>query len=223
MPSSKNRPEPPSPQGKPSPMDPEILERIHRGILMRTGAYLTNDHFVLPSGRHVGEFVEKSLATTEPAFTEGLGEVLAEQFANQLVDIVLTTGYGASILGHCVARAHPSRPRFLYALKRKNAKGRNEVTLPREFRQFFSGGARVLLIEDILTTGETVRRLIDIVRSLGGTIVGIGSLWRRTGKLQLSYPVVTLVIRDLPSYLPEECPMCKRGMPVNSDIIVGRG
>ncbi len=96
---------------KPVPIDPEILERLNRGILQRTGAYRINDHIVLPSGRHTSEYVAKALVTTEPTFTEGLGDIIAEHFSRFQVDLVLTTGYAAGLLGHCVARAPPSRTR----------------------------------------------------------------------------------------------------------------
>jgi orotate phosphoribosyltransferase len=202
-------------------MDPEILERINRAIMLRTGAYLTNDHFVLPSGLHTQEYVEKGLATTEPAFTEGLGDVIAKHFAAQPVDLVLTTGYGASLLGHCVARAHPSRPRCIYANKRRDGSGSSKVELPREFRQYFAGAPRVLIVEDILTTGETVRRLVDVVKSLGGTVVGIGALWRRSPRIAFKVPLFALVDREFPTYDPQDCPMCRRGIPINRDFLPG--
>ncbi|MFN3476487.1 MAG: phosphoribosyltransferase family protein [Candidatus Methylomirabilales bacterium] len=198
-------------------MGAEILERINRGILLRTGAYLTNDHFALSPRRHASEYVEKALVTTEPAFTEGLGEVIAKHFAKSPVDVVLTTGYGASILGHCVARAHPSRPRFIYATKRKREDGSSEVVLRREFHRFFTQGAKVLIIEDILTTGETVKALIKLVESLGGEVVGIGSLWRRSRRIKFKYPLFTLVDREFPTFSPKECPMCQKGMPINRE------
>lgn len=201
-------------------MEAEILERINRGIILRTGAYLTNDHFVLPSGRHAQEYVEKALATTEPAFTEGLGGVIAKHFADQAIDLVITTGYGASLLGHCVARAHPLRPRFIYANKQRDGSGASQVSLPREFRQYFAGDPRVLIVEDILTTGETVKGLIDLVKSLGGRVVGIGTLWRRSQKVQFKYPLFTLVDREFPTYAPKDCPMCRKGIPINRDFLL---
>jgi len=204
-------------------MDAEILERINRGIILRTGAYLTNDHFVLPSGRHAQEYVEKALATTEPAFTEGLGDVIAKHFAEDPVDLVLTTGYGASLLGHCVARAHPLRPRFIYANKQRNGSGASKVVLPREFRQYFVGNPRVLIVEDIVTTGETVKELIKLVKSLGGTVVGIGALWRRVRRVNFKFPFFTLVDREFPTYTPKNCPMCRRGMPINQEFLPGLG
>lgn len=200
-------------------MEAEILERINRGIILRTGAYLTNDHFVLPSGRHAKEYVEKALATTEPSFTEGLGDVIAKHFAEQPIDLVLTTGYGASLLGHCVASAHPSRPRFIYANKQRDGAGTSQVTLPREFRQYFAGAPRVLIVEDILTTGETVKGLIDLVSSLGGKVVGIGTLWRRSRKVKFKFPLFTLVDWEFPTYAPKDCPMCRRGVPINRQFL----
>jgi len=200
-------------------MEAEILERINRGIILRTGAYLTNDHFVLPSGRHAQEYVEKALATTEPSFTEGLGDVIAKHFAEQPIDLVLTTGYGASLLGHCVARAHPSRPRFIYANKQRDGAGTSQVTLPREFRQYFAGAPMVLIVEDILTTGETVKGLIDLVGSLGGKVVGIGTLWRRSRKVKFKFPLFTLVDWEFPTYAPKDCPMCRRGIPINRQFL----
>ena len=200
-------------------MEAEILERINRGILLRTGAYLTNDHFVLPSGRHAKEYVEKALATTEPAFTEGLGDVIAKHFAEQPIDLVLTTGYGASLLGHCIARAHPSQPRFVYAIKQRDNGGTSQVSLPREFRQYFAGTPRVLIVEDILTTGETVKGLIDLVKSLSGRVVGIGTLWRRSQRIKFKFPLFTLIDREFPTYAPKDCPMCRKGTPINQEYL----
>jgi orotate phosphoribosyltransferase len=91
-------------------MESEVREKIHLEILKRTGAYHANDHILLPSGQHTTEYIEKTLVTTEPSFTEGLGAVIAKHFAPWPVDVVLSTGPAALILSHCVARAHPAPP-----------------------------------------------------------------------------------------------------------------
>jgi orotate phosphoribosyltransferase len=200
------------------PIDQEILERLNRGILQRTGAYRTDDHFVLRSGRHTSEYVAKALATTEPTFTEGLGDIIAAHFSGYQVDLVLTTGYGAGLLGHCVARAHLSRPRFIFATKGKTAGGRTEVILQPEYRKFFAEGGRVLIVEDIVTTGETVKQLIKLVEGMGGQVVGIGAIWRRSTRVKFKYPLFTVVTRDFPTYAPSECPMCRQGIPINPDF-----
>jgi hypothetical protein len=98
------------PKKDPAAVEAEVREKIHLEILKRTGAYHANDHVLLPSGQHTTEYIEKTLVTTEPSFTEGLGAVIAKHFAQWPIDVVLSTGPGALILSHCVARAHPSRP-----------------------------------------------------------------------------------------------------------------
>lgn len=206
---------------KPVPITAEILDRLHRGILLRTGAYRTDEHLVLRSGRHTAEFVAKALVTTEPTFTEGLGDLIATHFGRHPVDLVLTTGYGAGLIGHCVARAHPSRPRLICATKERTADNQTGVTLPPEYRAFFAEGGRVLLVEDILTTGETVRQLIRLVDSMGGQVVGVGAIWRRSASLQFKYPVFTVVTRPVPTYAPADCPMCQRGVPISREIPAG--
>jgi orotate phosphoribosyltransferase len=206
---------------KPIPIDPEILERLNRGILHRTGAYRTDDHIVLRSGRHTSEYVAKALVTTEPTFTEGLGDIIAAHFSRYEVDLVLTTGYAAGLLGHCVARAHPSRPRFIFATKEKSASRRTEVTLQPEYRAFFAEGGRVLVVEDILTTGDTVKQLIKLVEGMGGQVVGVGAIWRRSTRMKFKYPLFTVVTRDFPTYAPNECPMCRQGIPINPEVGAG--
>ena len=195
-------------------MDPAILDRINRGILLRTGAYLANDHFLLPSGRHASEYVEKNLVSTEPAFSEGLGEVLAKRFAGDVVDVVLASGTGATLLGHAVARAHPSKPKLLYAAKSRGVKGKPEVVLPPEFESSLTAGSRTLIVEDILTTGETIRALIRLVEARGGRVVGVGCLWNRDRQARFASPLFALVSKDFPTYRPEECPMCRQGIPL---------
>ncbi len=202
-------------------IDPDVLERINRGILLRTGAFLTNDHFVLSSGRHAEEYLAKILITTEPSFSEGIGDLIAKNFGRARVDLVASTGYGASVLGHCVARAHPSRPRFVSGMKLRHPVGRIEVPIPREYHPFFAEGSRCLIVEDILSTGETVRRLSEAVRAMGVEIVGIGSIWKRRADIRFKYPVLSLINKNSPTFRPAECPMCRKGIPINPNY--GRG
>ena len=108
---------PVAPRKDPAAVEAEVREKIHLEILKRTGAYHANDHVLLPSGQHTSEYIEKTLVTTEPSFTEGLGAVIAKHFAQWPADVVLSTGLGALVLAHAVARALPSRPLLLYATK----------------------------------------------------------------------------------------------------------
>src|SRR5215831_3770419 len=199
--------------------DPGAREKIHLEILRRTGAYRADDHFLLPSGHHAPEFIDKALVTTEPSFTEGLGDIIARHFAPWPADVVLSTGPGALILAHCVARALPSRPILVYGTKGVSG-GKRRVTLPAEFHRLIRQGAKVLIVEDLVSSGTTVRLLTQLVEDLGGQVVGMGALWRRTKKAEIGgKEIFSLVSRDFPTYPPESCPLCKKGVPLNQEFV----
>ena len=202
----------------PAGMDAEVREKIHLEILKRTGAYHANDHILLPSGQHTTEYIEKTLVTTEPSFIEGLGAVIAKHFAQWPTDVVLSTGPGALILSHCVARAHPSRPVVVYGAKGTSG-GRRRVTLPVEFRRLVRPGTKVLLVEDLVSSGTTLTLLINLVERLGGHVVGVGCLWRRTSVELAGRSVFSLVSRDFPTYPAESCPLCKKGVSLNQEFV----
>ena len=212
----------PPPKKDSALMDADVREKIHLEILKRTGAYHANDHILLPSGQHTTEYIEKTLVTTEPSFTEGLGAVIAKHFAQWPIDVVLSTGPGALILSHCVARAHPSRPTVMYGTKGVSA-GKRRVSLPAEFHRLIRPATKVLIVEDLISSGTTVRLLSDLVEGLGGQIMGVGALWRRTKRAEIGgMPIFSLVSRDFPTYAPEACPLCKKGTPLNQEFVKRR-
>jgi orotate phosphoribosyltransferase len=212
----------PPPRKADGQMDAEVREKIHLEILKRTGAYHANDHILLPSGHHTSEYIEKTLVTTEASFTEGLGAVIAKHFAQWPLDVILSTGPGALILSHCVARAHPSRPILIYGTKGVSA-GKRRVTLPVEFHRLIQKGTKVLIVEDLVSSGTTVRLLSELVEGLGGQVVGVGALWRRTKRGEIDgKEIFSLVSRDFPTYPPEACPLCKRGVPLNQEFVKRR-
>src|SRR5262249_20815911 len=92
------------------------------------------------------------------------------------------------------------------------------VRLPDEFTRFVRKGSKVLIVEDLITTGETIRLLIKMVQEAGGAVVGIGCLWQRATKIDLGKDVFSLVKRDFPTYEPAGCPLCARGLPLNVEV-----
>jgi len=78
----------------------------------------------------------------------------------------------------------------------------------------------VLIIEDLVSSGTTVRLLTQLVESLGGQVVGIGALWRRTKKAEIDgKEIFSLVSRDFPTYPPDSCPLCKKAVPLNREFV----
>jgi orotate phosphoribosyltransferase len=182
-------------------MDAEVREKIHLEILKRTGAYHANDHVLLPSGHHTSEYIEKTLVTTEASFTEGLGAVIAKHFAQWPIDVVLSLAYGTKGV----------------------SAGKRRVSLPVEFQRFIRTGTKVLIVEDLVSSGTTVRLLSQLVEELGGQVIGIGALWRRTKKSVIDgKEIFSLVSRDFPTYSVETCPLCKKGVPLNQEYVKRR-
>ena len=96
--------------------------------------------------------------------------------------------------------------------------GSRRVRLPEDFERFITRGTKVLIVEDLITTGETLKLLIRIVEQAGGSVVGIGCLWQRNSKVRLPVEVFSLVTRDFPTYDPSSCLLCAKGLPLNTEF-----
>jgi len=179
------------------------VERVFRD----SGA-LREGHFILASGRHSPLYLEKFQVLQHPAETERLCAALASWASMQLRDIETVAGptTGGIILAHEVARQLGVRA--IYAERRENGTGR-------EFRRGFSlrSGERVLVVDDIMTTGGSVHETVDAVRSAGGHVAGAAVLVDRSGgAADDDVPVEALWRLDIPSYVSSECPLCAKGI-----------
>jgi orotate phosphoribosyltransferase len=177
------------------------VERVFR----ESGA-LRDGHFILASGRHSPLYLEKFQVLQHPAETEQLCGTIAAWARSLGVDTVAGPTTGGIILAHEVARQ--LRARAIYAERREGAPGR-------EFRRGFSlaPGERVLVVDDIMTTGGSVQETIDAVRSAGGTVAGAAVLVDRSGgATRIDVPIQSLWHLDIPSYAASECPLCARGI-----------
>ena len=178
------------------------VERVFR----ESGA-LREGHFILASGRHSSLYLEKFQVLQHPADTERLCGAIAMWARSLGVDSVAGPTTGGIILAHEVARQLGVRA--IYAERRDGAPGR-------EFRRGFAlaPGERVLVVDDIMTTGGSVQETIDAVRSAGGAVAGAAVLVDRSGgATRLDVPVHSLWRLDIPSYAPAECPLCAKGIP----------
>ncbi|SRR5579885_3339481 len=169
-----------------------------------TGAYLRG-HFRLTSGLHSEEYLQCALVLQHPAIAEEFGRELASKFGK--VDVVASPAIGGLIIGHEVARALGAR--FIFT--ERDAAGK--MTLRRGF--WVKPGETAVVIEDVVTTGGSTREVIEVLQAAGVKVLGAGSIIDRSGgRADLGVRRVALATLDVVAYQPDDCPMCKQGVPV---------
>ncbi len=171
-------------------------------IYTRTGALLTG-HFLLSSGLHSDRYLQSALVLQQPEIATRLCAALADNFRSMSIEVVIAPALGGIFVSHETARALGVRALFAERVS-------GELTLRRGFS--IKPGERVLVVEDVITTGKSTRETIEVVRRTGGAVIAVGSLVDRSGgKADLGVPYRSLVTLDVPAYQPERCPMCKAG------------
>ncbi len=171
-------------------------------IFRQTGALLEG-HFQLTSGLHSPRYLQCALVLQYPEHAERAGQALAAYFKDQGIDLVAAPAIGGIIVAHETARALGVRA--LFAEREAGV-----MTLRRGFG--LKQGERVLVVEDVVTTGGSTRETIEVVKHAGGIVVGAGSIVDRSGgAVDLGVKRHSLVVLNVPVYDPSECPLCKQG------------
>jgi orotate phosphoribosyltransferase len=171
----------------------------------RAGALLEG-HFRLTSGLHSSGYLQCALVLQHPREAEALGEALAALVRAAGPQAVLSPALGGIVIGQEVGRALGVRA--LFAERQDGA-----LTLRRGFA--FSPGEKVVVIEDVVTTGGSTRETIEVARAAGAEVVAAGAIIDRSGGEQrLDVPFHCLAEVSLPAYAPESCPLCLAGQPV---------
>jgi len=174
--------------------------------LFRSSGALLEGHFRLSSGLHSGGYLQCALVLQHPSNAEALGRALGAKLKALGANVVLSPALGGLIIGHEVGRALGVRA--IFAERQEKT-----LTLRRGFQ--LSSTDRVVVIEDVVTTGGSTRETIVVAEQAGATVVGAGSIIDRSGgNSSLGVPFSSLVALDLPTYQPDVCPMCKAGSPV---------
>ncbi len=175
-------------------------------ILEKTNA-LRRGHFLLTSGRHSDLYIQCAQVLQYPRYTEEICGRLAEQFKNDGVDMVIGPATGGIIMAYEVARQLGTSAIFA---ERENGK----MTLRRDF--VIPEGAKVLVAEDVITTGGSVREVMKLVRGQKGVVAGVAVLVDRSnGEIDFGTKLKTALSLETSSYEASECPICKEGvMPV---------
>jgi orotate phosphoribosyltransferase len=173
----------------------------------KSGALL-NGHFLLASGLHSPVYWEKAKVIQYPEYTDKLCGMIADHYRKAGVQVVAGPTTPGIILSYATARHLGVRGIFAE---------KNEAEGIREFRRGFEikPGEKVLIVDDIFTTGGSVREVIDAVKKLGGDIVGVGVLVERATKpVELGVPFYACHQAKVVAYPADNCPLCAKGIPL---------
>ena len=180
----------------------EVMRKFEEAGAIQKG------HFKLTSGVHSDIYIQCAQVMQYPEFMNNLCSELGKKFRGDDVDVIVGPAMGAIIMAHVMARVLGPWVRAIFT-ERENGK----MTLRRSFK--IKKGEKVLVVEDVTTTGSSVKEVIDIVKERQGKVVGVGALIDRSGgKIDFGVKTQSLLTLDIKIYLPEVCPLCKKGIPV---------
>src|SRR5262245_28746007 len=174
--------------------------------LFRRAGGLLEAHFRLTSGLHSSGYLQCALVLQHPQHAEALGRAIADRTRELRPSMVLSPALGGVVIGHEVARALGARALFT---ERQDG----EMTLRRGF--VIGEADRVLVVEDVLTTGGSTRETMQVAKAAGGQVVGAASIVDRSGDdVRFDVPFASLLQIDIPTYEPHVCPLCAQRLPV---------
>jgi orotate phosphoribosyltransferase len=174
--------------------------------LFRSSGALLEGHFRLTSGLHSSGYLQCALVLQYPEGAERLGRALGERTRQLDPTVVLSPALGGVVIGHEVGRALGVRA--IFAERQDGA-----LTLRRGFS--LDERDRVLVIEDVLTTGGSTRETMEVARGAGGRVVGAASIVDRSGgSIRFDVPFHALLEVSLPAYQSDTCPLCAQGVPI---------
>ena len=179
-------------------------------MLEESGGLLTG-HFVLSSGLHSGDYLQCAKVLQNPIRAEELGFAMGTMFKDSHIDVVISPAIGGIIIGYVVAKKLETR--FIFT-----EKVHGKMHLRRGFS--LAKGERVLIVEDVITTGRSVMEITRIVLEAEAEVVGITSIVDRNGSDMIGYKTggaldqVSLLKMRLPTYEPSACPLCDKGVPL---------
>ncbi len=174
-------------------------------IFEKSGALL-NGHFLLTSGLHSPHYFQCAKVLQHPKYTEMFCREIVKNFKEDTIDCVISPAVGGIVVGQECARLLNCRSIFS---ERENS----VMTLRRGFE--IRHDERVLVVEDVVTTGGSVKEVIELVRGAGAEVVGVGFIVDRSGDKQLfDVPAFSVFKMEVVTYQPDSCPLCEKGVPV---------
>ena len=174
-------------------------------LYRRSGALLEG-HFRLTSGLHSPGYLQCALVLQHPHHAEALGRAIADRARDLRATVVLSPALGGVVIGQEVGRALGVRAIFAERQDRTLVLRRGFTIAPAD---------RVLVVEDVMTTGGSTRETIEVAKAAGGQVAGTASIVDRSGgTIRFDVPFISLLEIAFPTYAPESCPLCAQGLPV---------
>lgn len=194
-------------------------------VLSKVGAVIVNSHIVYTSGKHGTAYVNKDAVYPHTAETFRLCRAIAERFADDRVEVVIAPAIGGVILSQWTAHhLTEMNGRDVFGVYAEKSEGGDAFIIKRGYDKFIAG-KKVLVVEDVLTTGGSAKKVVEATRVIGGNVIGLGVLCNRGGITPqdvADVPKITaLVTVRLDAYDEATCPLCAGNVPVNTDV--GKG
>lgn len=208
--------------------DEEVNQEQVVAALKHIDALITGSHIVYTSGRHGTDYINPDVLYEHEEETMKICRALASKFTNEKIEVVVGPAEGGNKISEAVA------VEFYFLTGRMIQSVRTEKT-KRGFRvegcydtasaENPFKGKITLVVEDILNTGYSTRKVIQLVRRGGGKVIAVGAIWNRGGvsRVDLDVPrLSTLVHQRLNSWSEEQCPLCAQGVPINTAVGHGK-
>lgn len=195
-------------------------------MLASVSAVVTDSHFVYKSGKHGSAYVNKDAVYPYTSKIARLSLAMAEEFRRDSVEVVIGPVVGGVVLSQWIAHhlTIMTGSEVLSVYAEKSGEYNEHFVIKRGYDKLIRG-KRVLVVEDIINTGGSVKKVVEAVIKTGGKVVGVAALCNRGGVTAEGIGIPKLFsLLDIPleAYPEEECPLCEAGVPINTDLGHGR-
>lgn len=199
-------------------------------ILEQTGAIITNDHFVYTSGKHGSVYIRKDKLYPNTILTSTVCKMIAQAMKDLNIEVVVGPSVGGIILSQWTAYhlSKLTKKNVVSVFTEKNYDDKEAFDRPQLFKRGYDElvkDRRVLVVEDLTTTGMSVKKVVDQVKKAKGKVVGVFVLLNRNpegvNRKLMGAPFQSLSVFKADAYEPQDCPLCKKRVPIN--VTVGHG
>lgn len=194
-------------------------------ILRKSNGLITNSHFVYTSGKHGSVYINKDAIYPHTEFASMVGKMFAQKFKNKAIDVVAAPALGGIILSQWTAyHLSKSKKKKILGVYTEKDADKNQI-FTRGYDNHVKG-KKVLVIEDLTTTGGSVKKVVDSVKKAGGKVVAVGVMINRNPKevnsKLMGVPFLSLGVLKAEAFDEKDCPLCKKDIPINTTVGHGK-